>query len=92
MDADKCGNCGGAELLPLGNERFRCSYCNAILRRKPPEVGDVKLVIQPGAKLRINAGANVKVHGKVLVRDGADVVVDGNLEIEEPGDPAKRRR
>ena len=92
MDVDACANCGGAELLPLSNERFRCTYCNAILRRKPPDPGETQLVINRGAKVRINRGANVTVHGKVYVRDGADVTINGNFEIIERGDPKKRRR
>jgi hypothetical protein len=96
MDVDRCANCGGTELMPLNDGRFRCSYCDAILRRPGVAVIVPKrrsLEIAPGAKLQIRKGAHVIVKGsidEIKIGKDARVEVDGTLEIEEPGDPTKR--
>lgn len=51
-------------------------------------------MIKKGAKVSIRPGAHVVIKdtvGKITVEEDAELSVSGTLEIEEPGDPTKRR-
>jgi hypothetical protein len=96
MDADRCGHCGGAELVAIDDGRYRCAYCNSILKRPPvAKAPGTAVIIKRGAKVLIKAGGHLVLKSSVAsltVEDGAELDVAGTLEVEQPGDPDKRKR
>ncbi|MBS2028460.1 MAG: hypothetical protein JST54_11190 [Deltaproteobacteria bacterium] len=85
----KCTQCGATAFDELPDNRLRCQYCQTLYVRRneaAPSSG-AHVIIGKGAKVVFGASAKVVIRGGLEIEDGADVQINGSLELVEPGDP-----
>jgi DNA-directed RNA polymerase subunit RPC12/RpoP len=78
----ECSQCGSTDFLDTGPGQVRCSYCGSLFRVLTDEP---KLTILKGAKVIFGKNANIEIHGDMEVQDGADVDVQGNVQLIKGG-------
>lgn len=90
-----CTQCGSADFKREGENFLRCAYCNSLFKMLPPEQSDeggivfksTKVIIRKGANVIFGKNSNVKIHGQLIIENGANVQFLGDIEIiEKAGD------
>ena len=74
----ECTQCGSTNFEDASNTRVRCSFCGSlfeVLSREP------KLQINKGAKVTFGKNANVEIRGDVRIEAGADVDIQGKVTV-----------
>ena len=95
LERFQCQQCGAPELEPLAGDDLKCAYCGARYRRPrpagPQEGGGrgPKVISGGNAKVVIGSKGNVVIKGGLAVKDGASLLVEGNLTLIEAGDEEK---
>jgi len=89
LDKLKCTQCGATAFDELPGNQVRCQYCQTtyVRRNEPASSTGARVVIGKGAHVVFGANAKVVIKGKLEIEDGADVQINGSLELVEPGDP-----
>ncbi len=88
LDKLRCTQCGATAFDELPENQVRCQYCRTLYqRRAEPASTGAKVHIGKGAKVVFGASAKVVIRGSLDIDEGADVRVDGALELLEAGDP-----
>lgn len=82
----QCSQCGASNFARRTDGFIECAYCHSVykLQSDPKEA---TLVIAKGANVVIGKSANVTVRGGIEIEAGANVLVDGKIEIIETASP-----
>jgi len=82
----QCSQCGASAFERRNDGFIVCSYCYSVYKLQS-DPRESSLVIKKGAHVVIGKSANVSVRGDIEIEAGADVRVDGKLEIIEKAAP-----
>jgi uncharacterized Zn finger protein len=81
----QCTQCGGADFKKESNETVRCVYCHSLFQVVEPKAKQPKVIVKSGANVVF--GKNVKIGGGLLIEDGANVTINGDLGLLESSSP-----
>lgn len=78
----ECTQCGSTNFEDVSAKRVRCSYCDSLFQLL---TRDPTLVINKGANVTFGKNAEVEIHGDIEVEDGANVNIQGKVEVLKGG-------
>ena len=78
----ECTQCGSTNFEDVSAKRVRCSYCDSLFQLL---TSDPSLVISRGANVTFGKNAEVEIHGDIVVNDGANVDIQGKVEVLKGG-------
>lgn len=82
----QCTQCGSTDFTrPDDQGMLRCKHCDSTYRLKSKGKGSLgtQVVIKKGANVKFGKSAKVKIRGELMVEDGANVEIEGEIEIVE---------
>ncbi len=87
-NADHCSECGSPSLEEVSPDRLKCRHCWTVFRvHRAGSAGGATVQISKGARVTFGRTAQVVIKGSVRVDEGAQVAIEGELTVLEPGDP-----
>jgi len=82
----QCSQCGASAFARRSDGFIICTYCFSVYKLAS-DPNESTLIIKKGANVLIGKTASVTVHGGIQIEAGANVSIDGKLEIVERAEP-----
>ncbi|MEO8002737.1 MAG: TFIIB-type zinc finger domain-containing protein [Arenimonas sp.] len=78
----QCSQCGATAFDRRDDGFIVCTYCYSVYKLQS-DPNESKIVIKKGANVVVGKTANITIRGGVEIEAGANVLVDGKIEIIE---------
>jgi len=82
----QCSQCGATAFDRRDDGFIVCSYCYSVYKLQS-DPKQSKVVIGKGANIVVGKTANITIRGSVEIETGANIVIDGKIDIIEAAGP-----
>lgn len=81
----ECTQCGAVDFTEEGDSKLRCVYCRSLFLKQEERSANSRIRIKKGAKVVFRSSANVIIRGELNIEDGAEVEFNGTILLLKKG-------